>query len=117
MRAPIRIVDLAQQLINEAQSRPQQGIAVTLTGLRPGDKMSEEFLSQDEFVEQTTEDDKLLPVQTTEELSDRFDIHMSGLERSVDRRDLPSMMEILCEIVPTYRPTELLGPVQKGSLA
>lgn len=117
IRAPIRIVDLAQQLIREAQSGPQQGIAVTLTGLRPGDKMSEEFLSQDEFIEQTTEEDKLLRVQTTDKLSDRFDIHMKELERSVDRRDLPSMMKILCEIVPTYRPTELLGPVQKGSLA
>jgi FlaA1/EpsC-like NDP-sugar epimerase len=116
-RDPIRIVDLAQQLIRDGQSDSPWEIALTFTGLRPGDKMSEEFLSEDEFIEQKTEDDKLMRVQTIEKLSERFDAQMKELARSVAQRDLPSMMEILCEIVPTYRPTELLHPVQKGSLA
>jgi FlaA1/EpsC-like NDP-sugar epimerase len=116
MCAPVKILDLALQLISACWSKPQQEIAVTFTGLRPGDKMSEEFLSEDEYVEHTSEEDKLRRVESSEQLSNRFDFLMNNLARSADQRDLRLMMETLCEIVPTYRPTELLHRLQKGSL-
>jgi FlaA1/EpsC-like NDP-sugar epimerase len=112
-RDPIRIVDLAQQLIRTNQLEPPREIAVTFIGLRPGDKISEQFLFEDEFVEHTTEDDRLLRIQTTQKVSDRFGIQMKELARSVNQRDLPSMMDVLREIVPTYRPTDLLKREQK----
>ena len=43
MGAPVRIVDLARQMIRLAGLRPEQDVAITYTGLRPGEKLFEEL--------------------------------------------------------------------------
>ena len=43
MGAPVRIVDLARQMIRLAGLRPDQDVAITYTGLRPGEKLFEEL--------------------------------------------------------------------------
>ena len=105
--APIKIADVAEQLINEGRSDGEKAIAITFTGLRAGDKMSEEFLSEDEVPEPTV-DGRLFRVTDNKILNDRFHLDMNKLSNSVQQRDLTSMIETLCKIVPTYRPTELL---------
>lgn len=105
--APIKIADVAEQLINEGRSDGEKAIAITFTGLRAGDKMSEEFLSEDEVPEPTL-DGRLFRVTDNKILNDRFHLDMNKLSNSVQQRDLTSMIETLCKIVPTYRPTELL---------
>jgi len=51
--APMKIVDVAQHLISQDRSKNEKVIPVTFTGLRAGDKMSEEFLSEEEAAEPT----------------------------------------------------------------
>jgi FlaA1/EpsC-like NDP-sugar epimerase len=111
---PVKILDIALELINDKRSESQTVIAVTFTGLRPGDKMSEEFLSQDEFTKQTV-DPRLVRVKTREIPADGFDVQMEDLSRWVGERNLTAMIETLCQIVPDYRPTELLSPSTLGS--
>ncbi len=43
MGAPVRIVDLARQMIRLAGLRPEQDVAIAYTGLRPGEKLFEEL--------------------------------------------------------------------------
>jgi O-antigen biosynthesis protein WbqV len=43
MGAPVRIVDLARQMIRLAGLRPEHDVAITYTGLRPGEKLFEEL--------------------------------------------------------------------------
>jgi FlaA1/EpsC-like NDP-sugar epimerase len=107
LAAPIKIADVAQQLINEGRSDVEKAIAIAFTGLRAGDKMSEEFLSEDEVSEPTV-DGRLFRVTDNKMLNDRFHLDMDKLSNSVQQRDLASMIETLCKIVPNYRPTELL---------
>ena len=114
LRAPVKILDVAHELIGHARSQPCRDIPVTFTGLRSGDKMSEEFLEQDESAE-TTFDPRLFRVKKREISADRFAVHLGDLSRSVAERDLPSMIATLCHIVPAYRPTELLCPSTEGS--
>jgi len=114
LRAPVKILDIALELIRHAQSESRKEIPVTFTCLRSGDKMSEEFLSGDESVAQTV-DPRLLRVKTREIAADRFNVHMEHIAKFVDQRDLPSMIESLCQIVPGYRPTDLLYPSTQGS--
>jgi FlaA1/EpsC-like NDP-sugar epimerase len=111
---PVKILDLALQLITDAKSKSRQDIPVVFTGLRPGDKISEEFLSRNESAEPTT-DSRLFRVHTADVLTNRFEVGLAKLSKSVDDRDLPSMMETLCTLVPEYRPTELLQRTRESS--
>ena len=105
--APVKIVDVAQQLINQDGSKNGRAIPVTFTGLRTGDKMSEEFLSKEEVAEPTV-DGELFRVTGNKIPNDSFHLHMSELSNCVAQRDLTVMIETLCKIVPNYRPTKLL---------
>jgi FlaA1/EpsC-like NDP-sugar epimerase len=114
LRAPVKILDIAYELVDHARSKRSKDIPITFTGLRSGDKMSEEFLEQDESAKPTF-DPKLFRVKTGEIQADKFDIHLRDLSRSVADRDLPAMIETLCRIVPAYRPTQLVCPSTEGS--
>src|SRR5690606_3587916 len=50
MGEPIRIMDLARQMIAMAGLVPDRDIAITVTGLRPGEKLNEELVTDDEHV-------------------------------------------------------------------
>jgi FlaA1/EpsC-like NDP-sugar epimerase len=112
--APVRILDIALELIRHAGSKSGKDISVTFTGLRAGDKMSEEFFSHHESTEPTV-DPRLVRVKTREIPAARFDIQMEDLSRRVDERNLTAMIETLCQILPDYRPTDLLSLATLGS--
>jgi FlaA1/EpsC-like NDP-sugar epimerase len=112
--APVRILDMARQLVSDSQSQSGREIPVTFTGLRPGDKVSEEFLFANESVEPTPHR-RLLRVSTTEIPSERFDADIESVSRTVEQRDLPRTLELLCQMVPQYRPTEALDRSRQGS--
>jgi FlaA1/EpsC-like NDP-sugar epimerase len=105
--APMKIVDVAEYLINQDQSAVEKAIPVTFTGLRAGDKMSEVFISEEETAEPTI-DRRLLRVTNKKISDDRFHLDIDELSNGVQQRHLTSMIETLCKIVPTYRPTRLL---------
>ena len=112
--APVRILDMARQLVSDSQSESGREVPVTFTGLRPGDKMSEEFLFANESVEPTLHR-SLLRVSTTEIPSEKFDADIESLSGSVEQRDLPLALELLCQMVPEYRLTEALDRSRLGS--
>ncbi|MFZ1971635.1 MAG: polysaccharide biosynthesis protein [Candidatus Acidiferrales bacterium] len=111
---PVKILDMALQLIADAAAKTGKAVPVVFAGLRPGDKLSEEFLSGDEFAEPTT-DPRLFRVNTERLLAGGFDSRLAELSRSVAQRDLPAMMETLCAMVPDYRPTEVLRRARESS--
>ncbi len=53
MGEPVRVVDLAKDLIRLSGYRPEIDIDITYTGLRPGEKMYEELNLEDESVDKT----------------------------------------------------------------
>ena len=112
--APVKILDLARQLVANSQAKSLNEISIELTGLRPGDKMSEEFLFVDESAEPTP-DPRIFRVNTPAVPSKRYDAGIERLDRGVEQRNLPLMMEALCQLVPEYRPTESLNGVRHGS--
>ena len=112
--APVRILDMARQLVADSQSKSPAQISFTFTGLRRGDKMSEEILYAHESTEPTT-DRRLLRVNTEGTPSQRFDAYMESLATSVQQRNVPLMMETLGRIVPEYRSSEALDGLRQNS--
>ena len=67
---------------------------IAFTGLRSGDKMTEEFVSDRESVEPTG-NTKLHRVKTPEIVSDKFDALMRDLSEKVERRELAAALALL----------------------
>jgi len=99
---PVRIADLAYSLITQAFA---PHVEVVFTGLRPGDKMREEFVAADETI--LLEANGLQWVQ-----SPGFPLHLesdlAALQESVDHRDLTHLLEALTHLIPEYRPSDYL---------
>jgi O-antigen biosynthesis protein WbqV len=60
MGKPVKIVDLARQMILLAGLKPEEDIKITFTGLRPGEKLFEELFHSSENLAKTAHESILL---------------------------------------------------------
>jgi len=110
MGAPVRIVDLARNLIRLSGLEPDVDIPIVFTGLRPGEKLHEQLVNETEAT-LPTRYQKIRLVQS-EPLPPLED----GLERlwgALQSRDEKKLLRLLQELVPEYMPqTSLLASVR-----
>jgi FlaA1/EpsC-like NDP-sugar epimerase len=111
---PVNILDLANKLIAEAGYRSGE-IEITFTGLRPGDKLSEDLLSASESPEPTS-DSRLRKTNGSRLSPQRLDSAMEVISQGVRTRDLALLVETLCELIPEYQPSEALLTLLNGRL-
>ena len=104
---PVRILDLAHRLIEEAGFKPEVDIPIAIIGLRPGEKMSEEFVSGRESVHASA-CAKLHLIETPQPSCEEFDAAMAALKECADRHDVSGLLERLCRLVPEYQPSDLV---------
>jgi FlaA1/EpsC-like NDP-sugar epimerase len=103
---PVKILDLAKRLIREAQGNTHAEIEIVFTGLRPGDKLTEELTSNSETFESTS-DARLRRVIPASPM-DITDSMLEGIVEGVRARNLAALVELLSAIVPEYQPSELM---------
>jgi FlaA1/EpsC-like NDP-sugar epimerase len=116
LREPVKILDLAKCMIAAASKNSAEPIGIIFTGLRPGEKMSEQLLSSDESVVPTS--DALLNCVNRPKLrNDKLEITLERLLASIRARDLVAVMDIVEELVPGYTPSEAVLAMMKPSLA
>jgi FlaA1/EpsC-like NDP-sugar epimerase len=109
MGAPVRIADLAKNLILLSGLQPERDIEIQYTGLRPGEKMFEELNLQDEHLIPTSHDKIRSYVchQNLDAMQIKASLHR--LQAIVEGQDIASLVILLKELVPDYNPgTELL---------
>ena len=105
MGQPVKIVDLAKNLILLSGHKPNEDIMITYTGLRPGEKLYEEMLMEEEGMQDT--DNKLIhigkPIEIDEEvfMKQLTELRDYVIEEPDDIRDWVQ------RIVPTYSPKKL----------
>jgi O-antigen biosynthesis protein WbqV len=104
--SPVRIDDLARQLIRLSGLRPDTDIALRYTGLRPGEKLTEEIFYDAESVRPTAADGVLAATDA----APTWAALEPGLQALIDaaaRRDEPAVLAALQRLEPAFVP----GPV------
>ena len=104
MGEPVKIDDMARNLIKLSGYTPDVDIMVEYTGLRPGEKLYEEMLMDEEGLEST--ENSLIHIGKPIEMDDEwFRVKLRQLDEA-SYREAVNMKDIVAEIVPTYRPEE-----------
>lgn len=100
MGEPVRIYDLAKDLITLSGLIPDKDIEIKITGLRPGEKLFEELLSAEDGTEKTTHQ-KIFTARIKEIDKAELDKQISEI---IQITDGDSVVAALQKIVPTYTP-------------
>ncbi|MBQ8894613.1 MAG: polysaccharide biosynthesis protein [Clostridia bacterium] len=112
MGKPVRIYDLAVNMIRLSGLKPNVDIKIEEIGLRPGEKLYEELLMKDETLDKTEnelifiERDKPL---SREEAEEKLQILAGALEKAEDHSGSPYIKEAIRRTVPTFRNPEELN--------
>ena len=104
MGEPVKILDLAKNLILLSGHKPDEDIQIVFTGLRPGEKLYEEMLMDEEGLQDT--ENNLIHIGKPIELDEgKFLEQLEELKEYVVTE--PSdIREWVKKIVPTYQPKE-----------
>lgn len=111
MGRPVKILDLAENLIRLSGLKPYRDIDIVETGLRPGEKLYEELLIASRDIERTENDQIFVerqPAVTPEELEDKLSVLRAALERN----DPVSIRTALHQVVPTFHEPEEVNRTQ-----
>ncbi len=100
MGEPVKIDDLARNLIKLSGYVPDEDIKIVYTGLRPGEKLYEEILMDEEGLTET--ENALIHIGKPIEFDEAA--FFDQLERLYEEvyNEVPNMKEIISDLVPTY---------------
>lgn len=101
MGEPVKIIDLARNLIKLSGYEPNVDINIEVTGLRPGEKLYEEVLMDEEGLTRTSNDQIRIgkPIKIDEA---EFKRELSMLKRVAENNQDEKVDLIMKSIVPTY---------------
>lgn len=114
MGEPVRILDMAKQLIQLHGLVPNKDIPIEFIGLRPGEKMFEELLKAEEGVDQTTHELIHKAICRRDVSSEQLRMVISQLLHNIDKGEMDSLRHYIKKIVPTYSYKEKSKSSQNG---
>ena len=101
MGDPVKIDDMARNLIRLSGFTPDVDIKIVYTGLRPGEKLYEELLMNEEGMQET--DNKLIHIGKPIEMDDEwFRQKLAELDEA-SKNESDEIKIIVSEVVPTYK--------------
>lgn len=104
MGEPVKIDDMARNLIRLSGYTPDVDIKIKYTGLRPGEKLYEELLMAEEGLKDTA--NKLIHIGKPIELDEKNFFHQLAELKEACYRDDEKIKEIVQKMVPTYQMQE-----------
>jgi FlaA1/EpsC-like NDP-sugar epimerase len=102
MGEPVKIVDLARDLIRLSGFEPDADIAIEYTGVRPGEKMYEEIALTGENADPTTHA-KIFTCRTPSAAWDSWSVDLDELTAGAERLTRDEARELLPRLVPEFR--------------
>jgi len=106
MGRPVKIIDLARQMILLSGLQPDKDVEIKVTGLRPGEKLYEELFHDSEPPVPTETDGVLLAAPRVVDyglIKQVFD----ALEDSATNRNTAKTLELISQLVPEFQPPEI----------
>ena len=104
MGKPVRIVDLANEVIQLNGFEPGKDIEIVYTGLRPGEKLYEELITEGEGIVPTSHEKIMVLRGNNHQSYDQTTAQVDELTRIADTFDTVAIKKKLQEIVPEYTP-------------
>jgi FlaA1/EpsC-like NDP-sugar epimerase len=104
MGEPVLIVDLAKQMIRLAGLMPEEDIAITYTGLRPGEKLFEEIFHGSEELGETAQSGIFLAAPRVNDLAE-VKAEIAILAQTIEDNDQIGAKKVILSMVPEYNPT------------
>lgn len=105
MGEPIRILDLAENLIRLSGREPGREIPIVFTGLRPGEKMFEELLTAEEGTTATQHKRIFVAKTFLKHMGSVFDQRIVAIEAAAEAGSPESIRNLLSLLVNTYKPS------------
>jgi len=105
MGEPIKIVELARQMIRLADLKPDKDIQIQFTGTRPGEKLFEEIFHGSEPLIKTKAPGILLASPRIQNISQVATI-LDQLSKACDGEDRLQLLHNIADLVPEYAPPE-----------
>lgn len=105
MGTPVKIVDMARDLISLSGFEPDEDIKIEFIGLRPGEKLYEELITADENA-QPTQHPKILMLKGTGCDLELLNGKIQALSALAVTQDAALIRSKLQEIVPDYAPSD-----------
>jgi FlaA1/EpsC-like NDP-sugar epimerase len=103
MGEPVRIVELAENMIRLSGLEPYRDVSIVFTGLRPGEKLREELMSTVEATVPTANDK--VRVIRTDEVDGGMLVHcLNRMSAALVCDDLQGVLHEFRALVPQYRP-------------
>lgn len=112
MGEPVKIADLAKNLIRLSGYKLGEDIEIEYTGLRPGEKLYEELLMDEEGLQDT--ENKMIHIGKPIDMDEEKFMHQLIQLRDAANEDSDAIRAMVKEIVPTYQmPKEALAYKKK----
>lgn len=102
MGEPVKIMDMAEDLIRLHGLQPGKDIQIKVTGMRPGEKLFEELLNAEEGVDETEHKEIFKAICSRRLKKHELDSKIETLYQKINDGDVESIRELLKQIVPTY---------------
>ncbi|WP_339859012.1 nucleoside-diphosphate sugar epimerase/dehydratase [Thalassospira alkalitolerans] len=106
MGRPVKIIDLARQMILLSGLRPGKDVDIKVTGLRPGEKLYEELFHDAEPPEPTETDGLMLAAPRVVDYALIKQV-FAELGESAQSRDTHKTLELISRLVPEFQPPEI----------
>ncbi|MFD0931931.1 polysaccharide biosynthesis protein [Psychroflexus salinarum] len=103
MGKPVKIIDLAKQMIRLSGFVPYDDIDIVYTGLRPGEKLYEELLADKENT-LPTHHQKILIAKASYDFDSEKMILLKNLQYQISNNDVLKSIEVLKKLVPEFIP-------------
>jgi len=103
MGEPVRIMDLARQMIRLADLIPDEDIEIVITGIRPGEKLFEEVLHGSEAPVKSNQEGILIASPRTVTLKE-IESDFEELRGALTTENLTGVFDLIYKLVPEYKP-------------